>query len=75
MFVVEIVILRLTKTRKIFQLLIVSDKCKKCCKRVIETIKAIQCLFFSLKIVVVTEVEQKVIIVVSEVEQEVIIEK
>ena len=30
---------------------------------------------FSLKIVVVTEVEQKVIIVVSEVEQEVIIEK
>ena len=32
-------------------------------------------LIFSLKIVVVTEVEQEVIIVVSEVEQEVIIEK
>ena len=31
-------------------------------------------LIFSLKIVVVTEVEQEVIIVVSEVEQEVIIE-
>ena len=32
-------------------------------------------LIFSLKIVVVTEVEQEVTIVVSEVEQEVIIEK
>ena len=32
-------------------------------------------LIFSLKIVMVTEVEQEVIIVVSEVEQEVIIEK
>ena len=32
-------------------------------------------MIFSLKIVVVTEVEQEVIIVVSEVEQEVIIQK
>ena len=49
MFLVENVILRLPKTRKSLQMLIISDKCKKCCKRVIETIKAIQCWFFSLQ--------------------------